>query len=115
MSASFLVLYHANISYMDFLGFYATEKTKNVADSTKNTSKVAWKPPKPIPIKVPWASEPNRTGYKQVLHGPKKWNMAYYNTRFSSFSKSRASVSRSFSGQKNDNSVTHYKNRKNKK
>ena len=41
MSASFLVLYPANISHMDFLGFYATEKTKNVAESTKNTPETA--------------------------------------------------------------------------
>ena len=35
MSASFLVLFLVNISYMAFLEFYATEKTKIVAKSTK--------------------------------------------------------------------------------
>lgn len=39
MSASFLVLFPANILYMDFLENYATEKTKNVARNTKNTLK----------------------------------------------------------------------------
>ena len=43
MSAFFLVLFPGNISYMDILGFYATEKTKNVAGSIKKHGKTGMK------------------------------------------------------------------------
>lgn len=85
MSASFSVLFSANISNMDFLGFYATEKTKNVAESIKIGPISARKWLKPIPIKYLHGSEPKWVGYKKVLHGEKKWNMANHNTKFSSF------------------------------
>ena len=63
---------------------------------------------KPIPIKDLTGSEPNHAGYKQMLHGPKKWNMACDDTILSSFGIEQAPDPCLFLGQKNDKTVTHY-------